>query len=46
MDEKYSQLGLDDDYEEESEKILKQHKLSHKKFADKFRKKLLDNDND
>lgn len=39
-----NQLAEDNEYEDETDKILKQHKDSHKKFVDKFRKKLLDNE--
>ena len=39
-------IGTDDDFEESTEKLLKAHKNSHKKFTDKFRKQCIDNDND
>jgi len=36
-----NQLAEDNEYEDETDKLLKQHNDSHKKFVDKFRKKLL-----
>lgn len=45
MDVLRNQLAEDNQYEDETDKLLKQHTDSHKKFTDKFRKQLLkDND--
>lgn len=35
---RFSQIGLDDEYEEETKKLLKKRKQNHKKFVDNFRK--------